>query len=147
LAFELIAALFAQAAPALQESELERVLVRFVLPFATAAGAFWLSRLQARKEQRLGQASIEATTRAEISAERGKLAEQWAGTTDRMRDLLDAAYAQLAVATTRAVTAEARAGQLERELADVQRQHLEAQGELERLRRRVSRRTKTRDDR
>ena len=141
---QVAAAVVAQAAP-VAESELVRILERFVLPFATGLGAFYLSRLQARKEQRLGQASIEATTRAEISAERGKLSQQWEGTTERMSALLDSAYRRLEIAVTEAASAKLKSERLEQELAEVRRLHKDAVDELERLKRQQARRARPRD--
>lgn len=130
-----VAHFLAQASPISDESELLKILVQFVLPFVTAGGAIYLSGIKQRKEMKNSQITIEAAARAEMSAERNKLSDQWEGTTERLSALVDAVYRQLEAATKRAIEAESESSQLKKELAKVKEMYEEAKEELDRVRR------------
>lgn len=112
-----VAVLVAQTAPAASsESELVSILERFVLPVLTGAGAFWLSRLQARKEQQTAQATIEETTRKQLLGQQEGLIREYQSMTAETRKILADAYRDAAEHAVARRAAEMKAANLEQEL-------------------------------
>lgn len=108
-------------------------VLKIVIP---ALLAYLASRMQAKREQRTAQATIEEATRQQIAQKEDRLTASWESMTTQARELLSRAYADAAEATAARRAAEGKLSTLEQELASLQRRYDEAVEELDELRKR-----------
>lgn len=112
-------------------------ITKLVIP---ALGAYFLSRMQAKKEQRIAQGSMEERTREQLAKQQEGVFAEYRSISLQSRDVVAESYRIAAEEKAARRIAEARADTLEAELLELKRKYNRAIDDLDELRTEMARR-------